>query len=165
MCILEISYTFDAFGGFDPLSDKDAAVKYVINTILMEERFSDDDVSLMSVLKPGAVWFLTGTEIFGMGGDGGWEIRRRPPTPDYFKDIEWPEWADFRAYIVPEEYESAYPEFFMTKAQFYGYLRKGINAYLKRHPDRLAKVQPVLDYMEETSDTPSDTAEEKKPES
>ncbi|MDR0587724.1 MAG: hypothetical protein LBG61_01925, partial [Burkholderiales bacterium] len=64
-------------------------------------------------------------------------------------DIVWPEGAAFRAYVEPDGYELKYPEMFLTKAELYDYLQKGIDAFLERHPDKLNLVEPLINLMKE----------------
>jgi hypothetical protein len=136
MSILQTDYYQEAFGGLDSWSDHDAAIKIALNNILMSRLFVGDECSLMGLLVPD-------NGIGGFGGDPGWVLSRIPEEGE-----SWPEWADFRAYVVPEEYELAYPEFFMTKAGFFGYVRKALRAFLERNPDEITLVSPVISVLD-----------------
>lgn len=82
----------------------------------------------------------------GVGGDGGWDLeerRRLPNKPDAYSD--WPEWAEYRAYVEPgESYDLDHPEGFYDKATFKKYLREGLRAYVFRWPEKRAEIEKLM---------------------
>jgi hypothetical protein len=133
--------------GCDPQHDKDASVKFILDVLLLGKRFIGDSVSIAQLIYEKNEFF------HGIGGDPGWSLsRKQPPNAmegRFDPDIVWPEGATFRAYVDPDDYELKYPEMFLTKAEFYDYLQKGIDAFLERHPDKLHLVEPLINLMKE----------------
>lgn len=120
-----MDYFATAFGSFSPQSDADAAIKFVLNAILMDETFD----LLASVIPDGS-------RIGGMGGVPDWILQRRDTAHSANAFHSWPANAVFRAYVDPMGYELRHPEFFMDRATFLQYLAAAINAYLARNPSR-----------------------------
>jgi hypothetical protein len=118
-----MSYFKSAFGGFDPHNDRDAAIKFVLNVILMDKNFA----FLAHVIPENS-------SIGKIGGEPGWTLERRdwPHLPGAYS--QWPDGSRFRAYVDPEDYELAHPECFLDKAGFYRYALAAIHAYLERNP-------------------------------
>ncbi|WP_156396848.1 hypothetical protein [Noviherbaspirillum sp. Root189] len=130
--MINTDYLYDAFNGLEPHKDKDAAIKFCLNAVLMDCRFAD----LETVMRDGA-------DIGGMEGPPGWIIERcdEGATKGY---EDWPESARFRAFVDPESYELAYPEFFCDKPTVEQYVRAAIRAYCNRHPERNKETALIL---------------------
>lgn len=127
-----MDYFNEAFGGFDPRTDKDAAIKFCLDVILADRRFPDLDKLLPDT-----------TTIGGMEGEPGWIIERRDEgeTKGY---EDWPDFARFRAFVDPDSYELAHPEFFCDKHTFERFVGAAVRAYCHRHPERSCEVVPIL---------------------
>lgn len=133
--MINTDYFNEAFNGFEPHRDEDAAIKFCLNAVLMDFRFAQLEV----VMRDGA-------NIGGMEGPPGWIIERRDEgaTKGY---EDWPEFARFRAFVDPDSYELAYPEFFCDKSTFEKFVRAAIRAYCNRHPDRSQEVASILQML------------------
>ena len=127
-----MDYFKDAFGGFDPRTDKDAALKICLDVILADQRFSELDNLLPRETKVG-----------GMEGEPGWILERRNEgeTKGY---EDWPEFAHFRAFVDPDSYALAYPEFFCDRPTFKKIVSSAIQAYCNRHPERSQEVESIF---------------------
>ena len=119
-----MDYFNEAFGGFDPLSDKDAAMKFCLNAVLMDCRFVDLDRLLPDVSNVG-----------GIEGEPGWIIERRNEG-DTLGYEGWPELARFRAFVEPDSYGLAFPEFFCDRSTFTSLVSSAVRAYCDRHPEK-----------------------------
>ena len=130
-----MDYLYRAFGDFKPQLDQDAAVKFVISIILMDERF--DDLGCL---------LTDGHEIGGIGGDPGWIIERRDTGPSGDKPgyANWPDDARFHVHVDAKGYELAYPDMFMKENEFYEYVKKGLQAYIIANPLRTSEVTPLV---------------------
>jgi hypothetical protein len=130
--MMNTDYFNEAFNGFDPRTDKDAAMKFCLNAVLMDRRFAD----LQGLLTDE-------TDLGGIAGEPNWIIERRDEGE--IKGYEaWPEFARFRAFVDPGSYELAYPEFFCDKFTFEKFVSSGIRAYCDRHPDKNQEVESIL---------------------
>lgn len=114
-----MDYFNEAFDGFDPLLDRDAALKFVLDSLVQDKRFKHLDLLLSS---DGQVDCLEGAP--------NWVIEKRLNT-----NHDWPSPADFRIFVSPEGYRLMYPEFFCEHKTFIRYLTLIINAYKRRHPE------------------------------
>ena len=114
----------EAFGGFDPISDKDAAMKFCLNAVLMDRRFVDLDRLLPDVSNVGDI-----------EGEPGWIIERRNEGDTLGYD-GWPQPSRFRAFVEPDSYELAFPEFFYDRSAFISLVSSAVRAYCDRHPER-----------------------------
>jgi hypothetical protein len=116
-----MDYLQQAFGGLNPQTDQDAAVKLSLNAILMDVRLQE-----LSCL------LIDGHDIGGVEGDPGWIIERRDTGPagelPYYS--EWPVDARFHVHVKPAAFELAYPDMFMKAHDFYSYVGRAMNAYL-----------------------------------
>jgi hypothetical protein len=130
-----MDYFTAAFGGFSPQTDVDAAIKLVLNAILMDESFD-----MLAKVIP------DGSRIGGIGGVPDWILQRRDTTHSTDTFHSWPSNATFRAHVDPASYELRHPEFFMDRATFCRYLTAALHAYLERNPNRgsNADLQTVL---------------------
>ena len=116
-----MDYLQQAFGGLNPQTDQDAAVKFALNVILMDGRLRE-----LSCL------LTDGHDIGGVEGEPGWMIERRDTGPagelPYYS--EWPMNARFHVHVEPTAYELACPDMFMAAYDFYRYVGRAMDAYL-----------------------------------
>jgi hypothetical protein len=130
-----MDYFNEAFNGFDPCSDEDAAMKFCLNAVLMDRRFTD-----LARLLPDK------SSIGGIEGEPGWIIERR--NEGETKGYEtWPKYSRFRAFVNPDSYGLGYPEFFCDNHTFATFVRSAIRAYCSRHPERDEEVKLILEQM------------------
>lgn len=127
-----MDYFKEAFGGFDPQKDIDAALKFCLESILADCRFSELDKLLPDE-----------TNMGGMEGEPSWIIERR--NEGETKGYEsWPELVRFRAFVDPRGYKLAYPEFFCDKQTFEKFVESAIRAYCNRNPEHGEEVDSIL---------------------
>lgn len=119
-----MDYFNEAFGGFDPLNDKDSAMKFCLNAVLMDRRFIDLGRLLPDISNVG-----------GIEGEPGWIIERRNEG-DTLGYEGWPDLARFRAFVDPSSYRLAFPEFFCDRSTFASFVRSAVRAYCDRHPEK-----------------------------
>ena len=118
----------DAFGGFDPQNDPDAAIKIVLNSLLMDKRVEE----LRQLLTEG-------DEVGALAGEPGWVLQRRDEgssgkMPGY---AAWPNEARFRAFVDPAVYHLGHPEYYMDRAEFQNYVDRAVRAYAaSQHSDK-----------------------------
>lgn len=127
---------FDFFKSFSPQLDLDAAVKFSLNCILMEDRIEH------------LSWLATdGHQCGGVSGEPGWEVERRDSrSPADASGYEsWPDWASFRAYVDPNAYSLAHPELYMSGESFYGLLCTALDSYIKSGGLDVAAAKALLD--------------------
>lgn len=130
-----MDYFKDAFGGFEPQSDKDAALKFSLCVLLLDNRTEE--------LRK----LVAGSEGFGgVEGDPGWIIERREDgeTTGY---EAWPEDARFRAYVDPDSYSLSYPEFFCEREKFFEYVQAIVAVYERRYPEHECVIRNIKDAM------------------
>lgn len=131
-----MTYFDAAFGGLNPRKDKDAAIKFILNAILMDGHFEG-----LARLLP------EGSPIGGIEGDPGWTLERRSAadfdSPAY---AAWPSHSRFRAHVDPMGYELEYPEFFMDRPTINRYISTALACYLEKNPTRTsdASIQAIL---------------------
>lgn len=124
-----MDYLKTAFGGFSPHHDKDAAIKFVLNIVLMDNR-----------LQELAELVVEGSHLGGMEGAPGWMLERRDIV-DAGKVVAYPGWpidACFMAHVDEDAYQLRHPECFMSRKEFMQYLEQAIDAYVAIHPSRAA---------------------------
>ena len=116
-----MDYLQQAFGGLNPQTDRDAAVKFALNVILMDGRLRE-----LSCL------LIDGHDIGGVEGEPGWMIERRDTglTGELPYYSEWPMNARFHVHVEPSAFELACPDMFMTAHDFYRYVGRAMDAYL-----------------------------------
>lgn len=132
---MNTDYFNEAFKGFDPRTDKDAAMKFCLNAVLMDRRFAD----LKEILP-------NDTDLGGVAGEPNWIIERR--NEGETKGYEnWPQFARFRAFVDPDSYALAYSEFFCDKTTFEKFVSSAIQAYCDRHPERGQEVESILQIL------------------
>ena len=116
-----MDYLQQAFGGLNPQTDQDAAVKFALNVILMDGRLRE-----LSCL------LIDGHDIGGVEGEPGWMIERRDTglTGELPYYSEWPMNARFHVHVEPSAFELACPDMIMTAHDFYRYVGRAMDAYL-----------------------------------
>lgn len=116
-----MDYLQQAFGGLNPQTDQDAAVKFALNVILMDGRLRE-----LSCL------LIDGHDIGGVEGEPGWMIERRDTGPagelPYYS--EWPMNARFHVHVESSAFELACPDMFLAAHDFYHYVARAMDAYL-----------------------------------
>jgi len=126
-----MDYFKDAFGGFDPQRDDDAALKFILDSLIADERLNDL-IALMSA----------DNEVGGLEGEPGWIMEKRDNGPvSGFED--WPLGARYRSYVDPNSYQLAYPEFFCDRAMFNKYVEKIASAVEARHPEQSSIINEI----------------------
>lgn len=130
-----MDYFNDAFGDFDPQGDPQAAVKFIINSILMDDRLEE----LTCLLTDGH-------DIGSVEGEPGWLVERRDtgPSGDAPGYADWPADANFRVFVDPDIFELAHPEQYMKIDEFHSCVRKGIDVYLIRNPLKVSMGKAVI---------------------
>ncbi len=122
-----MDYFEDAFGGFEPQTDKDAAIKFCLNAILMDGRF--EDLVRLST---------DGEAVGGVEGCPGWLLEREdgadagPPVAS--SNGRWD--SRFGADVDPEAYALAHPEGVMERKAFLRYAKAALRAFVNRNPSR-----------------------------
>lgn len=122
-----MDYFKAAFGGFAPHRDEDAAVKFVLNVVLMDDRVQEL-----------AELIVDGSRFGGMEGEPGWLLERRD-VADEGNETAYPGWptgARFLASVDEDSYTLQHPEYFMTREVFMKYLVSAIDAYVAADPSR-----------------------------
>lgn len=127
-----MDFLTEAFGGFDPQCDEDAALKLSLNALLLDNRSHD----LLKLVKGG-------NRFGGVEGVPGWIIERREGS-ELAGYENWPGSARFRAYVDPTQYALAYPEFYADTPTFMRYVRAIVTVYEKRRPECSSTTQQIL---------------------
>lgn len=123
-----MDYFNDAFGGFHPESDKDAALKFGLCVLVLDNRIDE----LLRLVEGGG-------NFGGVEGEPGWIIERREDG-EIAGYEGWPIETRFRAYVDPDSYLLTYPEFFSDRQTFFRYVKAIVNAYKRRHPESAGAV-------------------------
>jgi hypothetical protein len=119
-----MDYFKEAFGGFSPESDIAAALKFGLCVLMLDNRTTE------------LIRLVQGERNFGgVEGDPGWIIERREDGERIGYE-SWPSEARFRAYVDPDGYSLAHPEFFCDEKTFFSYVRDIVTAFVRRNPDR-----------------------------
>lgn len=114
----------EAFGGFQPHLDKDAAIKFALNSLLMDGKL----VRLIDLIN-------SSSNVGCVEGDPGWELEHLVESDRNLSGyLSWPDWASYRAAVDPECYQLAHPEIYLDRDQFIGYVEKAVNAFLEKFP-------------------------------
>ncbi|MEI9997636.1 MAG: hypothetical protein WDM91_23780 [Rhizomicrobium sp.] len=130
-----MDYFTEAFGGFDPQRDADAALKFSLDSLLGDERV-DDLVALLSA----------DSRVGGLEGEPGWIIEKREEGQTLGYE-DWPSTACFRSFVDPDSYRLAHPEFFCDKSTFERYVCAIADAFAERHPaytSQISKIKQLL---------------------
>ncbi len=116
-----------AFGDFAPHRDEDAAIKFALNVVLMDNR-----------LQELAELVVDGSQFGGMEGEPGWALERRDIADEGNEAAYpgWPEGARFMASVDEGAYRLQHPQCFMSREVFMKYLVPAINAYVAADPSR-----------------------------
>jgi len=122
-----MDYFKAAFGDFAPHRDEDAAVKFALNVVFMDNRLQE----LTELV-------VDGSQFGGMEGEPGWVLERRDVADEDNKAgyPDWPEGARFMASVDEDAYRLQHPEYFMSREKFMRYLAAAIDAYLAADPSR-----------------------------
>lgn len=133
-----MDYLQQAFGGLNPQTDQDAAVKFALNVILMDGRLRE-----LSCL------LIDGHDIGGVEGEPGWIIERRDtgPAGDLPYYSEWPIDARFHVHVEPTAFELACPDMFMATHEFNSYVGRAIDAYLSGNPTETEMAQLIVSQL------------------
>ena len=123
----------EAFGPYAPHTDPDAAVKFCLQALALDNRLA----ALADVLKEGS-------RVSGIGGEPGWELERRDDADRTEDFADWPTGARFRAFVDPGEFELGTPEGFYTRAALLGFVEAIVHAYLACHPNQSSRLEPVI---------------------
>ncbi|MCL7422932.1 MAG: hypothetical protein M8364_18740 [Methylobacter sp.] len=124
-----------AFGSeFEPHLDKDAAIKFILNTLLMD-RDIERLIELLDISQ----------NVGGIEGEPGWELERVEDKdrslPGY---SEWPNWAYFRAAVDPDFYELSHPEAYYTTEDFLRFVNLAVAAYLETYPEERNRLEDLI---------------------
>jgi len=138
------------FDEFDPFS-KDAVIKFAINCLLRYDpqrlrEFMGPEAEI-GADKRAADWGVKRSlNYIGVAGEDMWDITRaiKPFKEPQSIDSTWPDWADYRAYVDPEEYYLEHPEGFYDEATFKRYLMEGLREYIKAHPDKRKEIEQLV---------------------
>ena len=128
-----MDYFKAAFGNFAPHHDEDAAVKFVFNVVLMDNRMQEL-----------AELVIDGSQLGGMEGEPSWTLERRD-LADEGDEVTYPGWpagARFRASVDKQAYRLQHSEYFMSREAFVKYLVPAIDAYVAADPSR--RVDPAV---------------------
>jgi hypothetical protein len=132
-----VDFFNEAFGGFRPHLDKDAAIKFALNSLLMDGKL----IRLIDLID-------SSTNVGCIEGDPGWELERLEESdrdlPGY---LSWPDWACYRAAVDPECYQLAYPEIFLDRDQFFGYIERAVVAFLEKFPQEKESLNKLVDLI------------------
>ena len=124
-----MDYFKAAFGDFAPHRDEDAAVKFALNVVLMDNR-----------LQELAELVVDGSQFGGMEGEPGWMLERRD-VADEGNEAAYPGWpagARFMACVDEDAYQLQQQECFMTREAFMNYVAPAVEAYVAADPSRAA---------------------------
>lgn len=107
----------DAFGGFDPRRDKDAALKLLLDALAADHRLED----LADFMRP------TST-LEGIEGEPGWRLERHEGGGRGSEN------ATFRASVDPAAYALKHPVFDCAGETLARYVHSIMTIYGERHP-------------------------------
>ncbi|MBX9432003.1 hypothetical protein ACI2VK_08020 [Ralstonia nicotianae] len=122
-----MDYFKAAFGGFAPHKDEDAAVKFALNAVLMDDR-----------LQELAEFVVDGSQFGGIKGEPGWILERRELADEGNEEAYpgWPAGARFKASVDEDAYRLQHAEYFMSRETFMKYLVQAVDAYVAAEPAR-----------------------------
>ena len=130
ICVMD--YFNEAFSGFEPHLDRQAAAKFALNALMMDDRVE----RLLLLIKPRS-------SISAVEGDPGWLLERRDTEAPEQGYERWPADAVYRAAVDPEAYALTYSEAFFDEVQFVGLVRRALVAYFQRQPQRKAALEDL----------------------
>ncbi|HDR9491700.1 hypothetical protein [Burkholderia stabilis] len=128
-----MDYFNEAFGGFNPESDRDAALKFSLCVLVLDSRMQE----LLQLIEGG-------NDIGGVEGDPGWIIERRDEGGGY---EGWSNGAEFRAFVDPNEYSLSHPEFFVDRRTFIQYVVALMKVYRRRHHDETDVIRRIAELI------------------
>lgn len=133
-----MDYLQQVFGGLNPQTDQDAAVKLALNAILMDGRLEE----LSHLL-------IDGHDIGGVEGEPGWIIERRDmgSSGENSHYSKWPMAARFHVHVAPTAFELACPDMFMNAKDFHRYVGKAMNAYLTANSNEADVAQMIISQL------------------
>ena len=115
----------DAFDGFQPYLDEDAAIKFALNSLLMDRKL----FRLVALVNKSS-------DVGCIEGDPGWELESIDESDRQLSGYSsWPEWASYRAAVDSDCFQLAHPEVYLKELEFKSYVKKALDAYLERNPD------------------------------
>jgi hypothetical protein len=128
-----------AFGEkFEPHLDKDAAIKFILN-ILMMDKGMDRLLELIDVSQ----------EVGCIEGEPGWELERVEENDRGLVGYsDWPRWACFRVFVDPDSYELVNPEAYYTAEDFKSFASQAVNTYLTVYAEERAKFEGLVSLIE-----------------
>ncbi|WP_321945854.1 hypothetical protein [Paraburkholderia sp. J10-1] len=127
-----MDYFKEAFGGFDPRGDEDAALKFALDVIFADHRIQD--LTRVVSLEQG---------VGGLEGEPGWIVEHRGRT-DIVGYEMWPRNSRFRSFVDPESYSLVCPEFYCDEKTFRRYVEAISEVYVARNPERRRDVDSLL---------------------
>lgn len=124
-----------AFGSkFEPHLDKDATIKFILNTLLMD-RDIDRLIELLDISQ----------NVGGIEGEPSWELEQAEDKdrslPGY---SEWSNWAYFRATVDPDFYELSHPEAYYTTEDFLRFVNLAVAAHLETYPEERNRLAALI---------------------
>lgn len=132
-----MDYYQEAFGSFEPHRDPDAAVKFALDCLLLSGKVG----WLQDVLD-------ARSDTLSIAAEPGWQLERRNArVSDPTVYGGWPDSAEFRAYVDPDEFELAHPEAFYDARTFAGFVWVALAVYGRRHPEDMPLVARLLDLL------------------
>jgi hypothetical protein len=126
-----MDYFREAFGGFNPLQDRDAALKFCLDALMADERL--EDLERLIICDEG---------FGGVEGEPSWIIECRAGYEITGYET-WPDGASFRAYVDPSGYSLAYPESYFGKDTFYDYVKRIVSVFKNRHPEHAEEIRTI----------------------
>lgn len=129
-----MDYLKAAFDSFAPHRDEDAAVKFALNVVLLDNRVQEL-----------AELVVDGGQFGGMEGEPGWMLERRD-VADEGNEAAYPGWpagARFMASVDEDAYRLQHPVYFMSREAFFKYLVPAIDAYVAADPSRATAPEVV----------------------
>jgi hypothetical protein len=130
---MAMGYFKEAFGTFAPHTDRDAAVKFILDLVLADDRL-DDLANLLSI----------SSKIGAIEGEPGWILERRKDHAIQSAYSAWPQYAGYRAFVDPTGYRLAFPQSFYTVQTFHQYVHAAVNVYVKHRPEHADAANNVL---------------------
>jgi len=132
-----MDYLNDAFGEFHPESDKDAALKFSLCILALDNRTEE----LLRLIE-------RGNNFGGVEGDPGWIIERREDN-EIIGYEGWPHDARFRAFVDPNTYSLSFPEFYTDRPTFFKYVKALVQAYRQQNPKQVEVIRRIEEVLEQ----------------
>lgn len=135
-----MDYFNEAFCGFSPDSDRDAALRFSLCILALDNRVHE----LLQLVEGG-------NNLGGIEGEPGWIIERREDGETLGYE-NWPNDARFRAYVDPDSYSLRHPEFFADRLTFFQYVGALARVYKNHHPEYEEIVRRIEEVIEAERD-------------